>query len=101
MFERLAQAAGWSGQASHRRVQVPERPVSTSCHPPQRASIHFDTHQHMGIWPERDSVRIWNAGIWIALLWSIACRDPSTVRGPSAVQRDVILITIDTLRADR
>src|SRR4051812_40683361 len=67
----------------------------------QRESIHFDTTPHMAIRLAQVGVRRWNAGFWIAVLCSVGCGKPETARPATAVRRDAVLITIDTLRADR
>jgi arylsulfatase A-like enzyme len=67
----------------------------------QRESIHFDTKVHMRIpWPH--GVRRARAAvIWIAVVWLVGCGKPDASRGEPPRRPDVVLITVDTLRADR
>src|SRR6476646_2439677 len=67
----------------------------------QRESIHFDTKVQMRI-PQPHGVRCAGAAaIWIAIACLAGCGKPDASRGDAPHRPDVVLITVDTLRADR
>src|SRR6478672_610187 len=49
----------------------------------------------------RDGVRAWTATIWIAVAGLAGCGKGGTPQNGVARRPDIVLITIDTLRADR
>jgi arylsulfatase A-like enzyme/predicted negative regulator of RcsB-dependent stress response len=67
----------------------------------QRESIHFDTKVQMRI-PQPHGVRCAGAAaIWIAIACLAGCGKPDASRVDAPRRPDVVLITVDTLRADR
>src|SRR5438094_7453794 len=99
MFEQLAQVAGWPFRELRTQTQSLARPVSTSCCPPG-ARVYTSSHRSTMGKRARSNARFVILDIVCGvLLWTtVSCRVSDTARVAPAPTRDVILITIDTLR---